>query len=191
MSVKTQGQKRSLHDIMNDMVRAPATLIPQKEISPAAEADAFIALDPLLAGLHKQMLNAQAQLKKLKKSNGKKDAMTAVAADMLDSARSAFETRLIELRRDHFKIRAARRLLRKADEKAAQEQAKTALQYQVRLQAFFDEQNYRYEKEGLRREERERHRWLLFLFWLLQSARPAQASLAVHFTSACLIEEAA
>jgi hypothetical protein len=54
--------------------------------------------DPILASLIKQYLNASRQHKGLLKSNGSQDAMVEVAADMVDSAWCALQTRLLELR---------------------------------------------------------------------------------------------
>ncbi len=54
--------------------------------------------DPILASLIKQYLNASRQHKGLLRSHGTQDAMVEVAADMVDSAWCALQTRLLELR---------------------------------------------------------------------------------------------
>lgn len=53
--------------------------------------------DPLLASLIKQYLNASRQHKSLMKLHGYHDPMADVAADMVDSAWCAVQTRIIEL----------------------------------------------------------------------------------------------
>ncbi|MES2729001.1 MAG: hypothetical protein V4621_02740 [Pseudomonadota bacterium] len=54
--------------------------------------------DPVLASLIKQYLNSSRQHKDLLRTNGMQDAMVDVAADMVDSAWCALQTRLLELR---------------------------------------------------------------------------------------------
>lgn len=60
----------------------------------------WIAADPLLADLYKQLQDARAHHTHIAERHGKYDPMSSVARDAEDSAESAFETRLIELRRD-------------------------------------------------------------------------------------------
>lgn len=84
--------------------------------------------DPVLTALHRQYLDALAFHKKLVEENGVRDPMTEVAADMLDSARSAVQTRLIELlalREEETQEDADRRQrARHAEEEAALARAK-------------------------------------------------------------------
>lgn len=64
---------------------------------PLQQLEAFMPVDPVLARLHKEYLDANRHHKTLAEKHGLADPMTEVAADMLDSARSALQTRLIEL----------------------------------------------------------------------------------------------
>lgn len=68
--------------------------------------DAFVTIDPILGLLNKQLLDARHYFEKAKGRHGADSPMAQVAADMAASAESAFQTRLIELRRDK-KIRWA------------------------------------------------------------------------------------
>lgn len=60
----------------------------------------YIAVDPLLASLYKQYCDTKDNLGRLVISHGSEDPMTEIAWDMHDSARSAVETRLNELKAD-------------------------------------------------------------------------------------------
>ncbi len=89
----------SLESIISDMVRRLDVVRPedQGKGDPLSEVEAFTSADPILAALHKQYLEANVQHKKLIRENGLDDPMAEIAADMLDSARSAVQTRLLEL----------------------------------------------------------------------------------------------
>lgn len=99
----TGMSKGSLEKIISDMVRrldsvrAEDGTAPEHSSDPLQEMEAFMPVDPVLASLHKEYLDANARHKKLAHENGLDDPMTDVASDMLDSARSALQTRLIEL----------------------------------------------------------------------------------------------
>lgn len=73
------------------------TSLKARELS---EQEAYMRLDSLLARLHKDHENAAAYHDKLVRDLGADDPMTAVSEDMAESALSAFETRLIELKSD-------------------------------------------------------------------------------------------
>lgn len=60
----------------------------------------YASIDPVLASLYKQYLEAKDNLGKLLVASGENDPMTEVAWDMHDSLRSAVETRLLELKDD-------------------------------------------------------------------------------------------
>jgi hypothetical protein len=184
-------QDRSLQDIMNDMVRTPARLIPAREIHPVAEAEALMTLDPILAGLHKEKLNAQTHYHILKKKNGARDPMTRVAADMVDSLGSAFETRLIELRQDRVIMISMRRVLRAAAAVTEAKRQRTIAQYHMRLYQFYEDMR---KKKKVRREQEEHMKWMILMMWILQTAAEnvhRSLSLGRHFTSASLMEERA
>jgi hypothetical protein len=100
----------SLQETMRKMSQRMDTIREQNEReAPAVSAKisneirAWIAVDPLLAHLHKQLVDAKAAHARLAARHGKKDAMTDVANDVVDSAQCAVDTRLIELRCDEEK----------------------------------------------------------------------------------------
>ncbi len=74
----------------------------------------WIAVDPLLAELHKQYLDVRAHHARLKDRHGESDPICDVAADMEDSARCAVDTRIIELRQSGEGKAAMQAMIRKA-----------------------------------------------------------------------------
>lgn len=101
-------KNRSLESVMADMMRRLSASEEQSrthadshtEVSGAwgSVFEALLSSDSILAALYKEYLESRIRWKKLVQSHGGHDPMVSVAADMLDSAYGAIETRLIELR---------------------------------------------------------------------------------------------
>jgi len=133
----------SLQDIMNEVSAGLASgTIPA---SPAAaptmsELDAFAMLDPLLADLQKQFLDARGNRIKSQKDNGADDAMTEIAQWAEDSAWCAMQTRYMEVRGDRGKMTEAQRLMqeheRKVREREKEKQARDDLYLAEQLRIF-------------------------------------------------------
>ena len=130
-------KKGSLEMTISDMIRRLDAVraadkdsvdSPASPGEPLQDIEAFMPVDPVLAALHKEYLDANACHKKLLRENGLNDPMAEVAADMLDSARSALQTRLIELQESReLEVQEAlvRRLrARRAEQEAAQVRAR-------------------------------------------------------------------
>lgn len=83
-------------DLCDDELAAAISATPDEALS--NDILAMAAEDPVLASLIKQYLNASRQHKALMKRYGYHDPMADVAADMVDSAWCAIQTRIIELR---------------------------------------------------------------------------------------------
>jgi hydrogenase maturation factor HypF (carbamoyltransferase family) len=119
----------SLQETMNHMARRMEGLLDeadQKKERPArpepqAEAEdarLWAAVDPLLADLQKHLADAKANMLSLQKKHGAKDPMAEIAGDIADSAASAVETRMIELRHSAEKKEALKALIiKEMDEK--------------------------------------------------------------------------
>ncbi len=91
----------SLDAIISDIIRrieASRTGDGARVRDPIAEAARMLPADAVLASLHKDYLEARCHYRTVRSRFGLHDPMAEVAADMLDSARSAVQTRLIELR---------------------------------------------------------------------------------------------
>jgi len=120
----------SLQETMNQMSRRMEGLLdeaaqnkdtPGGQSAPEAGTEdmrLWAAVDPVLAELQKHLADAKANMLSLQKRRGSKDPMTEVAKDVTDSAASAIETRLIELRQSAEKKAAVKALIiRELDEK--------------------------------------------------------------------------
>lgn len=95
----------SLQDIMNDMARRLDVIRTDDDSygindGSVSEMGAYAAVDPVMADLYRQYLNARKRHKTLTNQNGDDDALAAVAGEQAESLDSALQTRLIELRGD-------------------------------------------------------------------------------------------
>ena len=100
------GTNSSLHTVMNDvasMLDGMLSAAPQTQKStrePKSDMDAFIEIDPLLAQLHKDFIDARHMRIKAQAEYGQDNAMTDMAGYSEDSAWCAMQTRYMELRAD-------------------------------------------------------------------------------------------
>jgi len=113
-------RRTSIQELMNKMAGRVDSLLDQQDHDSRAthppvldEIRMWIAVDPLLAELHKQYLDVRAHRARLKEKHGESDPICDVAVDMEDSARCAVETRLIELRKSEESRSALKALIRK------------------------------------------------------------------------------
>lgn len=126
----TQERRVSLQDTMNQMARRMDELLVDdqnhnhnpfcagKDVS--EELRFWLAIDPILSELHKHLANARSNKANIEARHGTDDPITDVACDMVDSAQSSLDTRLIELRRDEEAKALLKAMIIKAhDEKEA------------------------------------------------------------------------
>jgi hypothetical protein len=110
---------------MNDMAQRLDMLNEQHAdiggAEPLSELEAFAQLDPTLAGLNKEYLEAKDYRQELVRLNGADDPMAEVAADMEDSNWCAMQTRYLELRERREMMAQAQRLMRASEEKIEKE----------------------------------------------------------------------
>lgn len=178
---------------MNDLAR-PSALRPARYESAGAatEEDAFCALDPVAADLHKYHQDALKHCRDLAKLYGEDDPMAEVAADLADSAASALQTRLIELRADEKLCRDAKRLRIRMNRREERERERQSALFRARLQLFYMQQiECRNARDA---QERRDVSLVLFLFWLLMIAlqrAQERLRLARDFTLACVPEKRA
>lgn len=92
------AQKPIAFDRHDQKESGPSAFASLDRITPRNEESAFRALDPTLAQLHKDLVREQAIYEQTMREYGAEDPMLDVIADQLDSARSAYETRLLELK---------------------------------------------------------------------------------------------
>lgn len=93
----------SLQQIMNRMASRLDAIVPAHgaaaSVDPLSEVGHYLTVDPELARLHKDYLNAQRQYIRVLKSASPDAPMSEIVRDLTDSAYMAFEIRLCELRR--------------------------------------------------------------------------------------------
>lgn len=91
---------RSIDSVISAMIARLAQTRPEEcgAGDPLKDAALFAAADPVMAALYKEYTEARNRHAMLCRARGGEDPMAEVAADMLDSARSAMVTRLIEWR---------------------------------------------------------------------------------------------
>lgn len=127
--------------------------------------EAYLSLDPLLRRLHKEQLNAAAQYDKLVKELGADDPMTMVSEDMAESALSAFETRLIELKSD----KALRRKVKYMICPETQEEAIRRAKRQKMRRIANDMNRLRHEMvEKLRKKGEDQFMFIMFMMHLFR-----------------------
>lgn len=129
--------EKSLQNILNVVAAglADGSLVPHKKNpdkrtngcdwnhSIFTEVDAFIALDPLLADLQKRYLDARAQRVQSVNEYGADSPMSDMALWSEESASSAVQTRLVELRANQTTAQGAQDLMSAhAEEERAKEQ---------------------------------------------------------------------
>ncbi|NQZ14041.1 MAG: hypothetical protein HRT94_04335 [Alphaproteobacteria bacterium] len=136
----------SLQNIMNEMAKgelviatpAPSDDFVEKCQTPLSEIDSFASMDEVLAHLQNEFLNAKAYHERLVRENGADDAMTEVAADMMDSAWCAMQTRLMEVRASREMMAKAQNMMRasarKIKENKEEKEKKKALALAHKMQ---------------------------------------------------------
>ena len=87
---------KSLDSLINDMA-GRLEVIKSDESCDLDRTDVLAAVDPVLASLNKEYKDAKARHEKLVMTNGEDDAMVEVSGDVVDSALSAVQTRILEL----------------------------------------------------------------------------------------------
>jgi hypothetical protein len=136
----------SLNSIMNDvasmldgMGEGQRSFQPISQGEPLSEMDAFAQLDPLLAQLHKDYIDARAMRSQAVREYGADDAMTEMAAYTEDSAWCAMQTRYMELRADRAMMAKAQMTMREEEEllerQKREEQQDRALKFYRQMEA--------------------------------------------------------
>lgn len=170
----------SLLDIMNDVSRildtqpAAPLCVPRGVM---AEIDAFIALDPLLASLNKQYLDAKAHRICAEKEFGASDGMTDMAVILEDSAWCAMQTRYMEVRRDRAMMASVQKLMEES--RLAEEAGAKAEKEKHALKMFEQMQIYLYMREAKKSNEAI-YLWLAVMF--LCSGRN-QTAFPLHYAA--------
>ncbi len=139
-----------MNDVSRRLDQEPSSYAPTRAV--LSEMDAFMLLDPLLASLNKEYLDAKHNRLRAERDYGRDDGMTELAALLEDSAWCAMQTRYMEVRAERALMAKAQELmeesrleeLRLAKKEREREalQAFEAMQMFTRMRRVTREKNY-------------------------------------------------
>lgn len=160
------SKDRFVRDLLDQLMGGtfPTMAETAKTKAKPSEVDVYAEHDDLLRGLQKDYIEAQNKLTSLKKTFGKKAPMTEVASDMVDSAKTAVETRLIELRNNRYvkgKVLAHMKELREAEEYAMNSASR---KYREMAQMLYNKMMN--EKKTRHEKEKDSMMFAMFYFWI-------------------------
>lgn len=132
--------QQTLSDVLNDLAGGRAAALAQNIVAASAvrEEDFFIEADGIFASLNRHYLDARARHDDARREHGADSPMADIAADALDSAWCAMQTRLMELRANGDLMRSVQSKMREAaleEEREKQaEQDRHALNFFYRIE---------------------------------------------------------
>ena len=164
-----QGQQ--LLDIMNEVsarLDHGPSFTPTRSVRILDEMQAFMLLDPLLADLNKQYVDAKGARLQAEKEYGRGDGMTDMAMMLEDSAWCAMQTRYMEVRANRRLMSQAHNLMdesrREEEERVAEEKTRNALKLIDQMQMML---RIREMSEAQEKRARSRADWWLFLMLMV------------------------
>ena len=122
MQENTQSFNDQNTDLMNDIIAIRDDLWAKNDIIAGELSEEFAMLDPDLTALHKDMKSAAAQLSNAKQTNG----MTDMLKWRFESMESAYQTRLLEVRRN--KLLANNKVVDKEEQQQKRELHELSMQ---------------------------------------------------------------
>lgn len=193
----------SLHNLMQEMAQKPssyngaaAVSVPPYDDNAAgapgmAVVPVYAGFDPLLADLYRQYLEAHRQFKSLSALRGKDDPMAEAARDWMDSAESAVQTRMIEVRQDRNIHSRARRVLKEQARQEKYQSLMAALQSDKKEQAALLYRQRLMMGEALRKDSEDGFFMMVCLLWMLRAVSDRVTrtlSLASSFMAVAVID---
>lgn len=175
----TLSLSESLQHVIDDVdVHAIVTDRAYDQHDELDEINLYATLDPILAGLLKQYKDADKQADYLDNSFSIDDPMAEIAHDRRDSAWSAVETRLIELREDEkFASMVGLRLMRLEEERAGLIPKR---EYDKKWEEAFLTRERKYKKqEDLEKKDKEAD-LLMFFLWMWLTKTWAEKTLSMQ-----------
>lgn len=160
-----------LQNIIREMAARLDSIQSGDDISPPGtlnEVEAYMAVDPTLARLHKEFMDARLNRLRALEQQGEGSAMADIARDLEESAKSAMETRMIELREDQIKRMMVERMMAQTHfEEMDHRRAKSAEVFARRQAEFFAEGKHDQMVMVKRQQESEDSFLMLMLMWWL------------------------
>jgi|GEM_PF-2290673 len=134
LAPRTQKKQQPLFDdivaVRDQLLQKSGTIIVHDTIIPGNLSESFALLDPDLAALHKDMKSAASQVD-LAHKKGLNGPMLEMAMWRFDSAQSAYQTRLVEVRKNKEMKFAAKKVLNGHEDEARRELRHLNLQEQM------------------------------------------------------------
>lgn len=163
-------KNRDLHSIIKDMAARLDQHHGQNDghglMNMLTEVEAYMAVDATLARLYKEFADARSNRLRAHQQHGTQSAFADIAADLEESAKSAMETRMIELREDAIKRAMVERMLSHAHIAQMDEyRAERAQWYAERQANHFAEQRYEAARATKHRQEGEDSFMTLMVMW--------------------------
>ncbi len=151
-------------------------------VSMLTEIEAYMAVDATLARLYKEFADARLNRHRAWEQHGKHSAFADIAADLEESAKSAMETRMIELREDSIKRAMVERMMAHAHIATMDSyRAERAQWYAERQATYYAEERYGDALAAKRRQEGEDSFLSLMVVWWMmrQMVQQTQARLSL------------
>ncbi|QQG36758.1 MAG: hypothetical protein HYS17_03010 [Micavibrio aeruginosavorus] len=166
-------KERDLQSIMQDMaIRLEG--IQEDDCSYAggllSEVEAYKAVDSTLARLHKEFLDCRRNRLRALEQQGEGSAMADIARDLEDSAQSAIETRIIELRTDPIKRMMVERMMAQAHLQDMEEQRIASSKFYARRMAecHAEERHAQMLHLKRQREGEDSFLMLMLMWWMMR-----------------------
>lgn len=163
LSANNPDFSKDVEAIRDDLINEKE-ILQYKPVTPGELSDAFALLDPDLALLHKDMRTAAAQYNLAQKSGH----MVDMAQWRFESAESAFQTRLTEVRKNKMLQDAALKALGGYEDDARRDLRRRSMQEE--MDAAFNQRRKKMMEEKRRKEEKQ-NGWFFYLMlglWLAQ-----------------------
>lgn len=146
------------------------------------EIEAYMAVDATLARLYKEFLDARRTRIRALEQQGEGSAMAEIARDLEESAQSAMETRMIELREDKIKSVMVERMMAHAHMEEMDAYRSERAQWHADRQAAYFAEEKRTEAVAAQRhqEGEDSFMTLMMMWWMMrQMVRRTQVRLSL------------
>ncbi|MFN3828218.1 MAG: hypothetical protein ACK4NR_11415 [Micavibrio sp.] len=185
-------KNRDLQSIIEDMALRLDSIRPDDDgfaMGMLNEVEAYMAVDSTLASLHKEFIDSRRNRLRALEQQGEGSAMADIARDMEDSAKSAMETRILELRQDNMKRMMVERMMAQSHLEEMEEQRQASSKLYARRMAEYHVEERRDKMVQARRikESEDSFLMMLLMWWMMRHIvwrTQAKLSLASSFSKA-------
>lgn len=135
-----------------------------------SEVEAYMSVDSTLASLYKQYLDARSNRVRALQQAGEDSAMAAIARDLEESAQSAIETRMIELRADKLKRMNAEHMLAEAHLQTLAEARSDRERFYARQQQdhYAQERRQAMAQDQARQDGEDSYMMMVMMWWIMR-----------------------